>query len=140
MVHENPLTLARTTDAALACRITRPDLSQGYKQIYPSEMDLSVKDYAAQAGISVPRVHELIRDRKIEARKIGSSWAIPESQLKRRAPLSRPLSLRNSWALIELLSGFQPVAIDATAAWRMRRKCVQIADEPDPVRLISSWR
>ncbi|TDW31413.1 helix-turn-helix domain-containing protein [Cryobacterium psychrophilum] len=100
---------------------------------------LSVKEYAARQGISVGRVHQLIRTGKIHADKIGSSWVIDEAELRRQAPLSRPLSMTNSWSLIALLSGIEPENIDATARWRLEFKCIALTRTATPDLLLSGW-
>ncbi|MDH6238213.1 helix-turn-helix domain-containing protein [Cryobacterium sp. CG_9.6] len=100
---------------------------------------LSVKEYAARQAISVGRVHQLIRTGRIHADKIGSSWVIDEAELGRQAPLSRPLSMTNSWSLIALLSGIEPAKMEAKARWLLDRKCASLAEHPEPAPLLASW-
>lgn len=100
---------------------------------------LSVKEYAARQDISVARVHQLIREGKVNAEKIGSSWGIDESALRRQPPLSRPLSPANSWAFIYLLSGIEPEKMEAKARWLLDRKCAALAENPEPAPLLASW-
>lgn len=85
------------------------------------------------------RVYGLIHEGKVKAQKIGSTWVIDESQLSRQAPVSRPMSARNAWSLISLLSGIKPEGIDPTASWRLNRKCAALVESPEPAPVIASW-
>ena len=100
---------------------------------------LSVKEYAARQDISVARVHQLIREGKVDAEKIGSSWGIDESELRRQPPHSRPLSPANSWSLIALLSGVEPENMEARARWLLNRKCAALVESNAPALLLASW-
>jgi len=100
---------------------------------------LSVKEYAARQDISVARVHQLIREGKVQAEKIGSNWVIDESELRRQPPLSRPLSPANSWSFIALLSGIEPEHMEAKARWLLDRKCAALAEDNAPAPLLASW-
>ncbi|MDY7541797.1 helix-turn-helix domain-containing protein [Cryobacterium sp. 5B3] len=100
---------------------------------------LSVKEYAARQDISVGRVHQLIREGKVPAEKVGSSWVIDESALSRQPPLSRPLSQANAWSFIALLSGLEPEHLDPTAHWRLALKNAALAKSRTPAPLLSSW-
>jgi hypothetical protein len=101
---------------------------------------LSVKDYAVRQGITVARVHQLIAEGAIEASKIGSSWILPESELGRRPPVSRPMSPTNAWQFIALISGAQATGdLDPKSRWRLDRKREVLREAPDPVGLLSSW-
>lgn len=75
----------------------------------------------------------------MRAEKIGSSWVIPEAELSRKAPVSRPLSPANSWSFIALLSGNEPAGLDPKARWRLDRKRVVLAEDQDPAVLLVSW-
>ncbi|TFB48252.1 helix-turn-helix domain-containing protein [Cryobacterium tagatosivorans] len=100
---------------------------------------LSVKEYAARQGISVARVHQLIREGKVDAQKIGSSWVIDESELRREPPLSRPLSPANAWSFVYLLSGVEPENMEAKARWLLYRKRADLAESNAPAPLLASW-
>lgn len=100
---------------------------------------LSVKEYAARQGISVARVHQLIREGKVKAEKIGSSWGIDEAALRRQPPLSRPLSPANSWSFVYLLSGVEPANMEAKARWLLYRKRADLAESNAPAPLLASW-
>ena len=100
---------------------------------------LSVKEYAARQSISVARVNQLIHSRDVRAEKIGSSWVIPESELNRKAPVSRPLSPDNAWLFIALISGQEPGDIDPKARWRLQIKRRLLAHDDDPAALLVSW-
>ena len=43
---------------------------------------LTVQDVAKRLGISVPRVHQLIREKRLPAQKLGSQYVIQESDLE----------------------------------------------------------
>ena len=43
---------------------------------------LSTKQAATALGISLPRIHQLIQEGKLEAQKIGRDYAIEESALE----------------------------------------------------------
>jgi excisionase family DNA binding protein len=53
---------------------------------------LTVQDVAKRLGISVPRVHQLIREKRLPAQKLGSQYVIQESDLQfvKDRPTGRP--------------------------------------------------
>lgn len=113
-------------------------LSHGLVRLYPCDM-LSVKEYAARQEISAARVYRLIREGKVEAQKIGSSWVIDASQLSRQAPRSRPMSGPNAWSFISLLSGIEPENMEAKARWLLDRKCEALIEAPEPAQFLAGW-
>lgn len=42
---------------------------------------LTVKDVAEKLGVSIPRVHQLIQDGRLEANKVGRDWIISSDAL-----------------------------------------------------------
>jgi len=53
---------------------------------------LTVQDAAKRLGVSVPRIHQLISEKRLPAQKIGSQYVIQESdlQLVKNRPTGRP--------------------------------------------------
>ncbi len=53
---------------------------------------LTVQDTAKRLGVSVPRVHQLISEKRLPAQKLGSQYVIKESdlQLVEHRPTGRP--------------------------------------------------
>lgn len=54
---------------------------------------LTVKQTAERLGVSVPRVHQLIKDGRLEANKIGRDWIISSDALTEEVmnrPTGRP--------------------------------------------------
>lgn len=64
-----------------------------YKFCYAFDVDLlTVKDVAEKLEISVWRVHQLIREKRLPAEKLGSQYVIKEKdlQLVKDRPIGRP--------------------------------------------------
>jgi excisionase family DNA binding protein len=99
----------------------------------------SVAEAAARLGVSPSRVRQRIEDGSLAAERIGNQWGIHPQALKDGAPkLSRPMSQRMAWALIELLAGADPVVSPAERV-RLRKRVAQLRDADDPVALLRSW-
>lgn len=81
---------------------------------------LSVREAARRLGVSERRVRAMARAGRLPARKVGSSWILDED-LGRRSGAGRPLSARNAWALLALLSGASPEWVHPSVRSRLRR-------------------
>lgn len=85
---------------------------------------LGVRDAAAALGVSVQRVHALVRSGRLPARRVGRLWVIEESALSSvaaRRP-GRPVSAANAWALLAMLCSEDPGWIDPSVGSRLRRR------------------
>ena len=78
----------------------------------------------------------------MSGRKLADSWVLEESELRRRPAVSRPLSARMAWGLIDQLSGRQYGFIDDLSAherYRVRQLVDRLRAADDPVLLVRSW-
>jgi excisionase family DNA binding protein len=86
---------------------------------------ISVEEAARHLGVIPQRVRALIHAGRLEASKLGRSWAIELENVRalenRRRP-GRPVSAANAWALLALLSGFDPSWVDPAVRSRLRRR------------------
>lgn len=60
---------------------------------------LTVKQAAEELGVSVPRVHQLIKENRLKAEKVGRDWIISSSDLTediRNRPTGRPTKQANN--------------------------------------------
>ena len=91
-------------------------------------MELSVAEVAQQRGVSSRRVLQLIAGGDIFARRVGGRWLIEERETNKRPRLSRPMSHRMAWALINLMSGQKPEDLDPTEYSRLRRRLGELVE------------
>jgi hypothetical protein len=88
----------------------------------PSHID--VVEAARHLGVASSRVRALIASGGLQADKIGGRWLVAwDSVLAReraQAASGRPLTARNAWALLLLVSGDElPPGFDSHARWRI---------------------
>lgn len=64
--------------------------------------DLSVSQAARVLGVTVPRVHQRIRDGSLDARRVGHQWVVSAEALRRvREPVTgRRFSPRSAWTIV----------------------------------------
>lgn len=101
-------------------------------------MEFSVREYADQQGITPGRVHQLIQAGTLRAHRSDHRWRIT-SLPDERSPGSRALSPSNAWALIDLLSGREPIGIDRVARHRLKGYLCRLQAAEDPLALLSGW-
>jgi excisionase family DNA binding protein len=103
-------------------------------------MELSVAEVAERLGVSPRRVRERIELGDLSARRIGRSWVVEETQLAGSARVSRPMSVRVSWAFLDLLAGGRAESVSQPERSRLRRKQEQlISAGADGPALMRSW-
>lgn len=89
-------------------------------------VELSVREVAQRLAVSPQRVRALAASGRIPARKLGRDWAIDLDSIGRREFVQRgrgrPLSARSSWAILEMLSGKQPVGLSRSERLRARAR------------------
>ena len=85
---------------------------------------------AVALGVSRSRVHALLHSGEIRGRKVGMRWLVDETSVRARAGAprieGRPLSPRQAWAYLLLLSGEKVPWIDASSRSRLRRRIAGI--------------
>lgn len=100
---------------------------------------LSVAEAAARLGVSPSRVRQRIEDGSLAAERIGNQWGIHPQALEDGAPkLSRSMSPRMAWALIDLMAGSVP-AVSPAERVRLRNRIERLRKAPDPAVLLRSW-
>lgn len=102
----------------------------------------SVAEYARANRVSEQRVRQLIRDGKIEARRVGSrAYVISDRAANARRPVSRPMSPRMAWGLIAALSNQElPANLAPAERSRIRAKSDQLRAHPAAApALLASW-
>lgn len=105
-------------------------------------MEISVADAARKMGVSESRIRKLLQEQDLSGRKIGPMWIVDESSLKRRSAISRPLSPRMSWALIQAGSEHRldsQLQIQPSEKYRLKKMVHKLLAEPDQVLLLQSW-
>ena len=90
---------------------------------------VSVAQAAERLGVSVPRIHQRIKDGSLIAERIGSQWVVDERSLlhvQERSKPGRPHSARSAWAVIAVSESdrdrMRPSGPAAWARARMRLK------------------
>lgn len=98
-----------------------------------AQLQLSVDEAAKRLGLSPQRVRSLIAAERLPAKRVGASYVLEPAdvaelaQLKR--PGGRPLSARNAWALLAVLSGHpESVSVSQRSHFRLRHLLEEDAD------------
>lgn len=94
---------------------------------------------AGRLAVSPRRVRQLLEDGKLRGRRISGRWVIDLADLRREAPVARPMSSRNAWGLIDVLDGRRPAGLESFEVSRLRRKARRLRDHPEPARLLRAW-
>lgn len=111
---------------------------------------VSVSEAAESLGLSRQRVVQLIGAGRLNASRLGRSWAIPQAELDAfkaaRRPRVRPMSARVARGMVDLMG--QHLGEQAGQAWlelpdreqsRLRRKWDQLVASRDPAPLLRAW-
>lgn len=111
---------------------------------------LSVSEAAEALGLSRQRVVQLIGAGRLNASRLGHTWAIPQAELDAfeaaRRPRVRPMSARVARGMVDLIA--QHLGEQAGPSWlelpdreksRLRRKWEQLAASQDPAPLLRAW-
>ena len=105
-------------------------------------MEIGVSEAAERLSVSPQRVRQLLESGQLSGRKLADSWVLDESQLRRRPAVSRPLSARMAWGLIDHLSdrrlGFSD-GLSAHERYRVRQLADRLQASDNPVLLLRSW-
>jgi hypothetical protein len=105
-------------------------------------MEVGVHDAAERLGVSQQRVRQLLESGQLVGRKVAGVWLLDESELRRKRAVSRPLSERIAWGLIDVLSdqgyGFSH-ELAPHERYRLREKVDRLRSSDDPVSLLGSW-
>ena len=105
-------------------------------------MEIGVSEAAERLSVSPQRVRQLLESGQLSGRKLADSWVLDESQLRRRPAVSRPLSARMAWGLIDHLSdrrlGFSD-GLSAHERYRVRQLADRLQASDNPALLLRSW-
>jgi hypothetical protein len=103
-------------------------------------MDMSVGEFAVAAKLSSSRVHALIKQGIVHARKSAGVWLISDAELNRRRSVARPMSPRMAHAFLALLSDDElPPGLEPGERLRLRKRLDYVRGLDDPAPLLSSW-
>lgn len=102
-------------------------------------MEVSVKEVAAQLGVTERRVRQLIDAGALPARRVAGRLLVEEAGIPRSRPLARPMSPRIAWAFIRLLSRDPAADISDRELARLERKRQTLRASPQPAVLLRSW-
>lgn len=99
-------------------------------------MDLMSVDQAAKSlGVDDSRVRQLLHDGKLQGSRVGGRWLIQAGSVQERkkaAPESgRPLSARNAWGALSMLSGRRPDGLSGPERSRLLARLRDLADHGD---------
>lgn len=102
---------------------------------------MSAPEVAQQLGVSLRRVHDMIRSGELDAERLGRQWMVDAASLpphRRRA--GRPMSRRIAWAMLLSDGAVDDVAwLGADEAYRLRRRVGRLWSDPEPVDRLRSW-
>lgn len=92
---------------------------------------------AERMGVSVQRVHAMLRDGELQGRQIGSVWLLDEAQLMKPRKLGRPMSARIAWAVI--LGVRDGDWLSSSERSRLSRRLGGLHDHPNANQLLATW-
>lgn len=102
-------------------------------------MEVSVKEVAAQLGVTERRVRQLIDTGALPARRVAGRLLVEEAGIPRSRPVARPMSPRIAWAFIHLLSNEPVPDISDRERSRLEAKCRTLLASRSPAVLLRSW-
>lgn len=102
-------------------------------------MDLSVAECARQRGVSRQRVLSMIHAEQIEARRVGRSWVINQSEVNNRAALGRPLSARMAQMVVRVISGLPLTQLSPQDRFFAKGYIERLRAAENPAQLLHSW-
>jgi len=84
---------------------------------------ISLAEAAKRLGVSVQRVQQMVAERKLPVETFGNQLVLDSHLFARlsRRPTGRPVSARNAWALLAIISGDRPTFVDRSKLSRLRR-------------------
>lgn len=100
-------------------------------------MELSVPEVAARLGVSIQRVHALLRAGELHGRQIAGVWLIDDAQLIKPRKLGRPMSARVAWAAVLPASDVNWLSQPERS--KLRRRIRQLYSEPNSAQRLSTW-
>lgn len=100
-------------------------------------MELSASEMADRLGVSIQRVHALLRAGELHGRQVSRVWLFDEAQLLKPRKLGRPMSARIAWATI---LGVRDVDwLSQSERSRLCRRLNRLHDAPNPAQLLATW-
>jgi hypothetical protein len=106
---------------------------------YGCWMQLSITEFALARGVSRQRALALVSSGLVAARRVGHSWIIEESELRRRTADRRPLSLRVSVWLFDSISVVDSAGLNAQERFFVGKHLNELRRAGDPLRLLYGW-
>lgn len=104
-------------------------------------MQIGVREVSARLGVSPRRVRAMIQRGDLRALSVSGRWVVEEAELVGRGGrrVARPMSPRVATALLDLLSGEEPVTLSPSEAWRLRGRRDRLFTDPAPATLLRAW-
>ncbi len=100
-------------------------------------MGLSVSDVAERLGVSVQRVHAMLRAGELHGRNVSGVRLLDEAQLLKPRKLGRPMSARIAWATI--LGARDVDWLSPSERSRLCRRLHRPHDHPTAAQLLVIW-
>lgn len=97
-------------------------------------------EFSVAAQLSPSRVHALIQQGAIAARKSAGIWLINDVELNRRRGVTRPMSPRMSRAFLTAVAGEElDASLDPAERSRVRKRLQHLRSLEDPAPVLASW-
>ena len=95
-------------------------------------MEISAREAADRLGLNVVTVRRRAARGQLDARKVGNSWLISDTDVAARMeqPIGRGrrLSPRSAWAVLDVLSGVSPEGLSRSEQARARARAARAAE------------
>jgi hypothetical protein len=102
-------------------------------------MEIGVAEAAGKLGVSVQRVHQLLSNGSLIGRRVGRQWILDEAQCNRNPAVSRPLSERMAWGLVDVVSGIREPHVAPSEKYRLSKLADRLHSASEPADLLRSW-
>lgn len=96
---------------------------------------VSVRQAAQSLGVDDSRVRQLLHDGQLRGTRVGGRWIVDEDSVRERRLASpepgRPLSARNAWGALAMLSGCRPPGLSDPERSRLLARLRNLAAHGD---------
>ena len=108
-----------------------------FNRINTCGMELSVQEVAERLGVSIQRVHAMLRAGQLHGRQVAGVWLLGEAQLLKPRKLGRPMSPRTAWAAI---LGVREVDwLSQPERFKLVKRLGKLRTDPDAARRLATW-
>ncbi|MEV4875593.1 type IV toxin-antitoxin system AbiEi family antitoxin [Streptomyces cyaneofuscatus] len=96
---------------------------------------MSVRQAAQSLGVDDSRVRQLLHDGRLQGSRVGGRWIVEAGSVhdRKSAPPEpgRPLSARNAWGALSILSGCRPAGLSDSERSRLHKRLRNLAAHGD---------